>query len=308
MSKNNYIYSSILLLLTSNIYAQSPVQYLTGYLAAVRNDNTQSVPTVIFADNQNEAVLIQTVIPYLSDSLDLIRRKAYYITKRIGEKSADQQVRQQTVALLTKGIGDNDRGISGYNSNALKGFDKADFSQSEREALGSFINPQTPYLDQVVKLAGYIGEESYRNGLVAIATSEVDFSIRWASRLARARMGDPASIDYIMRKLRQAPINDDLVYDVVPDLIYTRQGIVFKFLEDIINSDQASCLSADPDSDDKILCGYRVMEYLAPVIEDFPVAVDEFGDVQVDDYEQALVDVRAWFTANPNYKIDSNKY
>jgi len=37
------------------------------------------------------------------------------------------------------------------------------------------------------------------------------------------------------------------------------------------------------------------MEYLAPVIEGYPLPVDEFGDLEVDDYEQALKDLRKWF-------------
>ncbi len=289
-------------------YGQSADQLVLNYMNAVRTDQLQAVPSAILNNEAAALDIIASLGIYAEDTLEVVRRKAYYIVKRIGEKSTDTTVRQQVVSFLMNGVADTDRGISGYCSESLSGFDRADFSQADRNRLGEYLIPQTPHFDQVIQLAGYLGEDGYRNALVSITDSEANFTIRWASRLARARMGDPASIDYILRKLQQAPINDDFVYDIVPDLVYTRQLEIIKFLEGIIQNEEKNCSSADPDANTKILCGYRVIEYLAPVIENFPLPIDEFGELEIDNYENALIIVREWFSENTNYIIKNDAY
>lgn len=121
-------------------------------------------------------------------------------------------------------------------------------------------------------------------------------------------MGDQEAIDYLLRKLQSAPINDNFIYDFAPDLVYTRQPEIFDFLERIIQSDEQNCLPADPDASGKILCGYRVMEYIAPVIENYPLPTDEFGELEVDDYKTALQQVRVWFTQNEGYVIKRDDF
>ena len=109
-------------------------------------------------------------------------------------------------------------------------------------------------------------------------------------------------------KLQKAPLNDDFVYDFVPDLVYTLQPEIFRLLETIIQSNEKSCQSADPDYAQPILCGYRAMEYLAPVIEGYPLPLDEYGDLQVEDYEAALQELRSWFRENQSYVILNDSF
>jgi hypothetical protein len=90
--------------------------------------------------------------------------------------------------------------------------------------------------------------------------------------------------------------------------VYTRQPAIFKFLEGVINNNSENCQSSNPDSSKKMLCGYRVMEQIAPVIKDFPVKTDETGDLVSNDYVAALQQVRSWFAANPNYSLNSETY
>ena len=121
-------------------------------------------------------------------------------------------------------------------------------------------------------------------------------------------MDHQEAIDYLVSKLQTAPVGDDFVYDIVPDLIYTRQQPVFEFIEGIINSEELNCQSADPDSNAKILCGYRVLEYIAYAIDNFPIAVDDYGVAIINDYESALAEVRKWFADNPNYQLKNDIY
>ena len=56
-------------------------------------------------------------------------------------------------------------------------------------------------------------------------------------------------------------------------------------------------------------CGYRIMEYLAPVIKDFPLKTDASGDVITKDYEHALMQVREWLkNKGEHYVIETNTF
>jgi hypothetical protein len=51
---------------------------------------------------------------------------------------------------------------------------------------------------------------------------------------------------------------------------------------------------ANADNEENILCGYRVLEYITSVLIDFPLPIDEFGELEIDDYEAGLTEVREW--------------
>jgi hypothetical protein len=49
-----------------------------------------------------------------------------------------------------------------------------------------------------------------------------------------------------------------------------------------------------------MICGYRMMEFLAPIIIDFPYGVTASGDLNTGDYESALLITRDWLKNNQN--------
>jgi len=50
------------------------------------------------------------------------------------------------------------------------------------------------------------------------------------------------------------------------------------------------------------------MEAIAPAIKNFPIATDEFGELMVDDYKQALQDLRIWLEENETYALNKEIY
>lgn len=292
----------ILIVLSNLSYAQSVDSILENYMKQLRDGSNKPIPEVVLSASNGSTVLA-SLRPYTKDTLSTIRAKAYNITKRVGGKSDDQQLRKSAITLLISGIRDEDTGIAGINLNALTSFPKDDFTPSHIDELEKLVSVGTPHLDKLLKLAGYIGADKFRDEIRNVINAPTTFRYKWNARLALARMGDQESIDFLLDKIQAAPVNDDFVYDVVPDLVYTRQPAIYEYLEKIIQSNKANCLSADPDNSDQILCGYRVMEYLAPVIENYPLEVDEFGDLNIDDYEDALMRVRNWFAENEVYEI-----
>jgi hypothetical protein len=163
-------------------------------------------------------------------------------------------------------------------------------------------------LEIYARLVGFLPSEEGIAPLKQVLSQTTDGWERFNLQLARPRKGDTEATNAIINKMNPAPVNDGFVYDVVPVLVYSRSEEVFKFLEKIIFSEEANCSSANPDSNAKILCGYRVMEYLAPAIVDYPLATDKYGELLTNDYEQALTEVRGWFKANLDYELVQDTY
>lgn len=284
-----------------------PTGELRKYMESVRNGGYDPVPKNVLESKQPNQIL-QALVAYERDSVIRVRSRAYNIAKRLGTASRDASVRAIAVDQLVRGVADKDGGISGNCSEGLTGFSPTDFSDKNKATLQTYLLPSQPHLDQVILLVGYLQIDAAKSRLSGLLAQTKDTKIQWSVRLALARMGDQASISYITSRLANARVNDDFIYEIVPDLIYTRSPKVFEFLEDILMSDAPDCRSADPDRNDKILCGYRVLEYIAYAIEDFPVPVDQYQEAEIDDYEQTLLDVRDWFDLHPDYDLVSGVY
>lgn len=298
----------LLACLISDAQGQSSIQGLERYLASLNRLPYATIPDSIFSDTTDHPQLLTTLAPYFSDSTEIVRSRAYTIAQRIGQTSNDPAVRQRVVHYLVGGIRDKSGGISGMVTASLTGFAKDDFSAIDRDSIGGYIRPGIPHLDEIAKLAGYLELTDFQDRIKSIAYSSAPFKYRWAARLALARMGDEEAISDITARLERAVINDDFVYEVTPDLVYTRQKAIFRFLEDVIHSDAANCGSADPDSNRNTLCGYRVMELIAPAIHDFPIAVDDTGELLTNDYAEALTTVRTWLRQNREYVVKEDQY
>ena len=286
----------------STANAQS-IPDLQSYMTAVRTGTTQPLPASVLVDTQNVGEILQALQPYYVDSLPTVRAKAYSITARLGQKTPQSDSRQLAVQHLIGAIKDNDTGISGNASEALAGFAIEDFNASHKGAIAALLGQEIAHKDQLVKVAGYLDLKEAQPTLRQLAEPGNNRKTRWAAYLALARMGEQQELQYVVKRIAAMPLNDDVVYEMVPDLIYTRQKTAFDYLFTIINSDEAACFSADPDASTNILCGYRTMEYIAPYIKDFPLPVED-GELIVDDYEQALKDVRTWYALHQDdYEI-----
>lgn len=282
--------------------AQS-VSELQAYMLKVRAGTTEPLPTSILQDDQNVESILKSLTSYYTDSLPLVRAKAYNITARLGQKTQQPEARRLAVTSLINAIKDKDTGISGNASEALAGFDVEDFTHSHKAEITDLLKAEIPHKGQLIKVAGYLDIKEAQTTLKQLAQPGNDRKIRWAAYLALARMGEQQELQYVVKTVAAMPLNDDVVYEMVPDLIYTRQKAAFDYLFTIINSDVAGCFSADPDASANILCGYRTMEYLAPYISNFPLPI-EGGELAIDDYEQALHDLRTWHAQHQNdYEI-----
>ncbi len=280
-------------------------QTLPQFMEEVREGSYAAVPQSIWQQEKQE--LLQELLHYLQDTNQSVRLRAYGIARQAGLNSDDPELRQEVVARLIAGSGDSDRSISVRNTSGLKNFLQQDFTTASANQLLTYLNTTTN-LEELLLVIGFVQPE---NAIASIRPliGQLRGMDRMAAWLALSRLGEEDAIQYVMERVARQPVNDDLVYEIVPYLVYTRRQEAFQFLNRIIQSNEPTCLSADADSEENILCGYRVLEYIAPVMIDFPLPLDEFGELEIDDYEVGLDMVREWMAGQDgDYELVMDRY
>ncbi len=243
---------------------------------------------------------------YTSDTLTDNRFAAYSLINFLGHNVESTLLKKRVLKQLIFGLGNRDGGIIGKNMSYIASYEVKDFDAELKYMLSDLIKKRSQHYQELIKICGWLNitDLIYDFHQMINDKQKTSSQDRWAMRLAMARMGEPDMIEFCLQKAKNASVTDDVVYDLVPDLIYTRQRSMFNYLFQIIESNEKRCSSPNPDSDAKILCAYRVMEQIAPYIEEYPISVDASGDLKSDNYEKALMEVRSWIKQNREaYKI-----
>lgn len=280
-----------------------------------KNINYDTAPFKEEIDN-NAIALLNSVAPYLQDTVKEVRAYAIelIVAADVAESStqlkassgaACNPVSERAVSLLVTACADKEAGNVGRASEYLQGSSRDCFSPQAKALLVTYLQTEMPYLENIFMLAGYLKlTEATPYLKSALTNTKLNGKTKWAAHLALARMGDSSETDYCLRVVKAKEMSDGVVYTLLPGLIYTRQKEAFNYLVTILNSDDKSCSSTDPDNEAEIVCGYRVMEYLAPYVKDFPLKVSgASGQIEADDYDVALQQAREWFKANEDFVI-----
>jgi len=199
-------------------------------------------------------------------------------------------------------------GISAINN--IKKIDRKLFDSSAIRQIANAINDSSLYLKDILLLAGYLNDTVLSQKIRYIAINrKLSGAEYWAMKLSLARMGDRDAIESIKNKLNTVPLSSKVVESIYPDLIYTKQKLLYDIMVEKLFVDEELCESSNPDSDNMIVCGYRITELLAPNINDFPINVLPSGDLDTDDYSKALLIARDWFIKNQmQYSINYKSY
>lgn len=179
------------------------------------------------------------------------------------------------------------------------------FSTISVDSVKVILRQSTSHLNKILLEIGETNRTEMVDPILSFLRSNNKLSaqIRWTAHLALARLGEKSALDYILQRVQKLGVDDDVVYDLFPGLVYTRQRIAINYVIEVMKRDDKNCMSADPENPEPINCAYRALEFLAPVIEDFPIKTDASGDLDVEDYAAALAEARAWFKQHPDYKI-----
>jgi len=296
-------------------YLTAPVSYGQKTLAAAIMKEYQShkVPTGLLqqADGMEAEKMVDAFLHYSHDSLPEVRRVAYQMIQRLATRHDDPKLHREVIKQWIEGLNDRDAGISSSLIEYLTAFNPSDFDPESRYKLSQRAKEKKAGQDKIILLTGYlhIDELLYNYRLMFNDKEKTDKRLRPYIQLAMARMNDSTAVRSIVEKVRRFPVNDDMVYDFYPLLVYTCQKPVYDFLFSVILSDKKDCLSSNPDKEKPIICAYRVIALMAPYLKDFPVSLDETGEAIIDNYPQTLAEVRQWIENHKDgYEIVTNKY
>ncbi len=289
-------------------FAQSNIsKQVEDYLkvSLEKRSTTDELKKILASDNLK---IVYALDRFTSDTIIGMRVEAYNLLSKVGNNCMQDETRKRIVKLLVKGCRDKDSGICGMVLNSLCQFSNKDFDTEAAYELSMLTKEKIPFYHKLIKLVGFVNIPDVKPEFKKMLDEKKypNNQVRWALHLALARMGEVDEVDFCVKKVRSLPLNDDVVYDIVPDLVYTRQKKAFDYLFEIIESDKKDCSSANPDSNAKIICAYRVIGQIAPCIENFPIDTDISGDLKTKDYGAALVKVRDWIKSNKDtYVIKS---
>jgi HEAT repeat protein len=294
-------------LVSSLSKAQSTETILKRHFDDVRSGRLSEIPSVLLQE-KNASILLRDIHEFLGDTLSSIRSTAYTIIQRLGINSNESSIRYAVVHLLIEGCKDHDNGNAGTSLAYLTSFKKGDFNAVALDSIRSQFKNKPPHLSQIIKLIGFLALKDLQEEIRTYSQAGNPRQLRWAAIISLARMGDATALQEMMTRVKKLPVNDDVVYEVFPDLAYTRQREAINYIVEVMQQEAKNCMSADAEREEAIVCGYRIMEQLAPVVEGYPLALDKSGDIQTNDYVTALRTVRQWFNAHVDYKLKTDTY
>ncbi len=283
-----------------HVYSQN---HLVNYFTAIQNNQSTSIEKetqLLLSDISSWSSLIT----YQNDSNAHVRNQSYLLIARLGQKSRRVEDRTWAVEQLIKTNQHKDSGLVGLVVRELSAFQREDFTLASRDSLRNIVQQKISHYASWLRLIGYIGlKDQISNIRSQLERGTLSRGEKWAANLSLSRMGDESALQFVLTRVKQLKVNDEVIYELFPDLIYTRQPVAIQYLVEVLNNDEPLCESADAENAKPLACGYRIMELLAPVIKGFPLKVDGSGDLSVPDYKVALQQVRAWFKNHADYKI-----
>lgn len=302
--------SIITLILSSTAFTQElNKEGMQSFFNDVKSnpDSYHKIPTNF---ETNKCEILNDLELYRIDSISSVRKYAYLIANNLTKNDTNSILKQSVVNFLLLGFKDQNSGTCGIVSDFLKEYPKKYYNDNAQNKILELLHLTPPYYHELLKLAGYVNPDSAIESITELLSSGIikNNEPYWAAKLALARIGDQPSMDFCMKQIKMMKVNDDLIYDYVPDLIYTHQREAIDFLIQLLHSNEKNCESPNAESTEMIVCGYRIMEYLAPVIKDFPLTINDSGDITTNDYTEALQICRDWFLQHSDYKIINEKY
>ncbi|MFT3738779.1 MAG: hypothetical protein QM786_08465 [Breznakibacter sp.] len=255
----------------------------------------------------NEMFVFTRIGPWMQDSVETVRSEAVSICARLGLKTGEAAFRQEAVRMLVRSCRSGDVSLQGTALNYLTYFLRQDFTRDACDTIRVMLQAPSLHREKLVRLAGFLDLKDQMPFLESLL-DQPSTKLQWNAHLALARMGSESSATAVLLLVKDYPVDDHIMYHVLPDLVYTRQKAIFGYLLEILDSDERNCTSPNPYYSGNIPCGYRVMEELAKVVVGFPLKTNKSGEMATDDYEKALQTSRKWFGEHKDYGLDRDTY
>ncbi|WP_339812730.1 HEAT repeat domain-containing protein [uncultured Imperialibacter sp.] len=285
------------------LIAQVESGSLLTFLASVREGNSSALPYQVLRQTQQIDNNIRVIQNAVRDTLATVRRACYQSLDVMQKSTTAPAAKQQILALQLQGMTDESLDIVGLSIQNLSSVPSSLFNASQKKTLIQTLDRQVAKKEVLIKMVGTLKDQSAAPALRQLSQPGNSAKVRWAAYLALSRLGDQTAINLVNNKVRGIEVNDDMVYDMAPSIIYTQQKQLYDYLVELLYSNEKNCESANPDQTNTINCAYRILELLAPQIVDFPIATTASGDLQTKSYQEALITAREWFSVHVDFQV-----
>lgn len=210
-------------LLSNSLLSQSAEEAYSAYINQVKTGTSQAQPYSLLRSTNNTAVLKRLIAESLNDTTVSVR-KACYQSLDVMQKSAIAPVaKQQILALQLRGMEVESSDIVGLSIQNLSSVPPSLFNASQKTLFIQTLDRQVAKKEVLIKMVGTLKDESAAPALRQLSQPGNSAKVRWAAYLALARLGDQTAINLVNNKVRGIEVNDDMVYDMAPSIIYTQQ-------------------------------------------------------------------------------------
>jgi len=282
----------LILAIHTNVSAQEDIQTLVNQFCLSTSLNEQLLEKIQQqTDVQQVASAIQRIA---GDSTNTEFANTIYLIRQVQKKQTSNSKVQESLVYSLSKIATANKKQAAMALKAMRAFERKHFTSASKENILQVISFNDLARIEGIEIIGFIGNDEDIRFLKNVGQFiPLGKKEQYKVLLALVRLGDPESVDQYVQNITSRVINDQLIYSILPDIIYTRNKQVFDFLLQDTQHSIARCYSGNNDSQEKILCAYRILEEIAPYILNFPVSVDRSGAL-VGDYETALEKVRKW--------------
>lgn len=295
----------LLMLATQGLRAQGWKNNLALHFDTLRSGGHVALPS--YAQDVSLANdLVDFVKPYLYDSIEIVRIKSRELLSMIASSSAT--TRSKAIEYLLEATQPADPVTTSVVMNTIKTFSRHDFNEQAKIHVRRLVTAEGSHLAEWMRVAAFLDLRDLMSQIRPFTQPGNRQALRWSALISLARMEEKSAGDEVLKRVKRLPVNDELIYNLFPDLVFTRNRSVLDYMIEVLHQDDKHCLSADAEREVQIPCGYRIMEQLAPVIEGFPVELDQAGDITTGDYPEALAIVRQWLLYHRDYGIDKVRY
>lgn len=298
--------------------------FLAAFAASSQSDPVKQVNTLMAQLRSGQAItadrgkigaaasyreVTEALGKYVSDTALAVRYEALNLYSQAALKSKDKTLIKKSIRYIVGNALFNGM-INNQVVNLLKRYSRQEFESDELQLMRSLMEGQENNIGNLAKVYAFAAGPVSQNDLRALlARPGLGKGDRKDIKLALVRSGDEAYAQKMSETLKQQVVNDELIYSALPDVLYTKNKEMFAWLLNAVMSDAKKCSSANNDDPAPMICAYRLIEQLAPQIPDFPVKVNDKGEIDARDLNQALAEVRAWITKNKDtFEINRNTY
>lgn len=302
----NYWLLLLHFLLLGSVYGQQPVgNWVTSYSESKGKD-VQALQSLQAHPPKEVAAAIWQ---YVNDSTRNEFEYTVYLIRTLEKKHTDKDARNSYVRSLMECALKQRNELTKLSLNTMKAFEQTCFDAGVIDDLRLIISQRSTGRCEAIQLLGFTGTSNdvdFLNGLgkYTVLSKQEKYYVQ----LALVRLGDATATETLILGLRDKTINDDVVTNLLPDLIYTHNKKVYELLLKELMNDTPACYSANNDSDEKILCAYRILEQISDKIAGFPVKTTKHCEIE-GDYKEALVVARKWvLDGNTAFSIDNTNF